>query len=87
MTSELSQRPRPPGVQLPRTESLSQLQPGKCVQIIAVRDSESEMRPSFINSLLSFCAMLRSVTSVASSSVTPWTAAHQAPVSMGFSRQ
>ena len=27
-----------------------------------------------------------SVTSVASNSVTPWTVAHQAPLSMGFSR-
>ena len=32
------------------------------------------------------CAVC-SVTSVVSDSVTPWTVAHQAPLSMGFSRQ
>ena len=31
--------------------------------------------------------MLRSVASLVSDSATPWTAAHQAPLSMGFSRQ
>ena len=36
-------------------------------------------------SLPFLCA--RSVTSVVSDSATPWTAAHQAPLSMGFSRQ
>ena len=46
-----------------------------------------KMRNSYQDLYTRACACVCSVTSVVSDSATPWTVAHQAPLSMGFSRQ
>ena len=60
--------------------------PSDCMRALPeVRQSRNQKSPSSFNHLVAWCCA-KSLSRVWLS-VTPWTVAHQAPMSMGFSRQ